>query len=48
MISFSRGCSEATSPTTGRKPPASSATGMPARSAAGQSQSIVPSVGQVF
>src|SRR5262252_5405127 len=48
MMSFSRGYRSATSPTFDKKFAASSATGRPARSAAGQSQSIVPSVGHDF
>src|SRR5438445_7075365 len=48
MISLSPGCCSATCATFGRKLAASSATGMPARSAAGHTQSMVPSVGHVF
>ena len=43
---LSPGWRSATCPTTGRKVGGSSATGRPACSAAGQSQSMVPSVGQ--
>jgi hypothetical protein len=42
------GCRWATSPTFGRKFAAISAIGRPARSAAGHSQSMVPSVGHVL